>query len=95
MRRFFARLVNLFRGPRAESELAREIESHLALLEDDFERRGLSPEAARGPRAAPTAASSKPRNCIARRVPSSGSSNCSRMYATAGGTCCARQALRL
>jgi putative ABC transport system permease protein len=47
MRRFFARLVNLFRGPRAESEMAREIESHLALLEEDFERRGLSPDEAR------------------------------------------------
>src|ERR1700730_585548 len=43
MRRFFARLVNLFRGRGAERELVREIESHLAMLKEDFERRGLSP----------------------------------------------------
>ena len=47
MRRFFARLANLFHTSRRESDLAREIESHLALLEEDFERRGLPPEAAR------------------------------------------------
>jgi putative ABC transport system permease protein len=47
MRRFLARLANLFRGPRMESELAREIESHLALLEEDYRRRGLSPDEAR------------------------------------------------
>src|ERR1035441_7604670 len=47
MRRFFARLANLLRVSRRESDLAREIESHLALLEEDFERRGLQPEAAR------------------------------------------------
>jgi hypothetical protein len=47
MRRSLARLVNLFRGARAEGELAREIESHLALLQEDFERRGLSAHAAR------------------------------------------------
>ena len=47
MRRFLARLANLLRGSHAESELAREIASHLALLQEDFERRGLPPEAAR------------------------------------------------
>ena len=47
MRRFFARLANLLHVSRMESDLAREIESHLALLEEDFERRGLPPEAAR------------------------------------------------
>jgi len=46
MRRFFARLVNLLRRDRAEHDLAREIESHLALLKGDFERRGLCPDAA-------------------------------------------------
>lgn len=46
MRRFFARLASLFRGRSAERELAREIKAHLALLEDDFERRGLSQEEA-------------------------------------------------
>jgi macrolide transport system ATP-binding/permease protein len=44
MRRFFARLANLFRPRRAENELSREIESHLALLREDFERRGLPPK---------------------------------------------------
>jgi putative ABC transport system permease protein len=47
MRRFFARLANLFRDSRMESELSREIESHMALLQEDFENRGLPPEAAR------------------------------------------------
>ncbi len=47
MRRFLSRLANLFRGGRAESELAREIEAHLALLQEDFERRGLPSEEAR------------------------------------------------
>src|SRR5580704_3872071 len=47
MRRFFLRLANLVRGGKAERELAREIEAHLTLLQEDFERRGLSPEEAR------------------------------------------------
>jgi putative ABC transport system permease protein len=47
MRRFLTRFINLFRGPRVESEMAREIASHLALLEEDFERRGLSHAEAR------------------------------------------------
>ncbi len=46
MRRFFARFLNLFRGRGAERELAREIESHLAILQEDFERRGLSAQEA-------------------------------------------------
>jgi hypothetical protein len=46
MRRFFLRLLDLLRRQTAERELAREIESHLALLQDDFERRGLSREEA-------------------------------------------------
>ncbi len=47
MRRFFARITNLFRGRKAERELAREIDSHLALLQEEFEARGLPPEKAR------------------------------------------------
>ena len=47
MRRLLARLANLFGGHRAERELTREIESHLAMLADDFERRGLTPHDAR------------------------------------------------
>src|SRR5579863_530466 len=46
MRRFFLRLANLFRGRGAERELAREIEAHLALLKEEFERKGLAPEEA-------------------------------------------------
>jgi putative ABC transport system permease protein len=46
MRRFFARLANLFCGRSAERELAREIESHLAILQEEFERRGLPSEEA-------------------------------------------------
>ncbi|HEY1946685.1 MAG TPA: ABC transporter permease [Bryobacteraceae bacterium] len=42
MRRFLARLANLFRVQSAESEMSREIGAHLALLQEDFERRGLS-----------------------------------------------------
>ncbi len=47
MRRFFLRLANLFRVGRAEREMAREIEAHLALLQEDFERQGMPPEEAR------------------------------------------------
>jgi len=46
MRRFLKRLANLFR-PRAEREMNREIEAHLALMQEDFERRGLPPDEAR------------------------------------------------
>jgi putative ABC transport system permease protein len=44
MRRLLARLANLFRGRSAERELSREIDSHLALLADEFQRRGLTPQ---------------------------------------------------
>jgi putative ABC transport system permease protein len=47
MRRFFARFANLFRRRAAERELAREIASHLALIEDDFARRGMPPAEAK------------------------------------------------
>src|SRR5580698_7974452 len=47
MRRFLARVVNLFRRRRVESEMTREIEAHLALIAEDFERRGLSAGEAR------------------------------------------------
>lgn len=46
MRRLLARFLNLFRHGSAERELAREINAHLALLQEDFERQGLSPDAA-------------------------------------------------
>ena len=47
LRRFLLRLSNVFRPDRAESELARELASHLMLLEEDFQRRGMTPDEAR------------------------------------------------
>src|SRR5258708_9195393 len=46
-RRIIAQFRSLFSYRRAEENLAREVESHLTLLADDFERRGMSPEEAR------------------------------------------------
>jgi predicted permease len=46
IRRFFARLVNTLRPGRAEARAARELEAHVALLEDDYRRRGLAREEA-------------------------------------------------
>ena len=45
--RFFLRLYNVIRPGRTEPDLARELASHLTLLEDEFIRRGLTPEEAR------------------------------------------------
>jgi predicted permease len=47
MRRFFARLSNFLHRERADREMAREIDSHLALIEDDLIRRGMTPLEAR------------------------------------------------
>jgi dienelactone hydrolase len=44
LRRILARLANIFHNTRAERELAREVASHLALMADDFESRGMSRE---------------------------------------------------
>src|SRR4051812_20381190 len=41
------RTLGLLRGRRREDELADEIAQHLAQLAEDYERRGLSPHAAR------------------------------------------------
>jgi predicted permease len=46
-RRLFAKLKNLFRPSHADRELDREVSAHLALLEDEFRRRGMSTEDAR------------------------------------------------
>jgi putative ABC transport system permease protein len=46
MRRFLLRLLNVVRRDPAERELAREMEAHLAMLEDEHVRRGLTREAA-------------------------------------------------
>src|SRR6266511_3776144 len=47
VRQLLIRLVNTFWRSRAERQLSREIEAHLAILEEDFLQRGLSPDAAR------------------------------------------------
>jgi predicted permease len=43
LRQFLQRLFTLFRGGHAERELTREVNAHLALLEDEFIAKGLSP----------------------------------------------------
>jgi predicted permease len=47
LRRWWRRTVNLLRPGHAEPELDREIASHLAMLADDFEHRGMTPDEAR------------------------------------------------
>jgi putative ABC transport system permease protein len=47
MRRFVLRLLNVFRKHHSEHELAREIDSHVSLLEADYRRRGMSGDQAR------------------------------------------------
>jgi predicted permease len=47
LNRIFSRLVNFLRPGRSEDDLSRELAAHLALLEEDFARRGLSRERAR------------------------------------------------
>jgi predicted permease len=44
LRRPLLRLLNALRPGRAEPETARELASHLALLEDEYARRGLTPD---------------------------------------------------
>src|SRR5262245_43821664 len=47
LRRFLLRLVSVFRSGRAETDLAREVEAHLRLLEDGFLARGMDAADAR------------------------------------------------
>ena len=47
LRRFLLRLNNFLLPSRTEPDLAREVASHLTLLEDEFIRRGMTPEEAR------------------------------------------------
>jgi len=44
--RILAKLVNLVSPRRAERDMTREIDAHLTLLQDEFERQGMSPEGA-------------------------------------------------
>ena len=46
-RRIIAQFRSLLANRRAEEDLAREVESHLTLLADDFKHRGMSSEEAR------------------------------------------------
>jgi predicted permease len=46
MRRFIHRLLNAFRPGAAEDDLAREVSAHLALIEEEHRRRGLTPDEA-------------------------------------------------
>src|ERR1700729_794024 len=46
-RRIIAQFRSLLANKRSEEDLAREVASHLTLLADDFERRGMSPDEAR------------------------------------------------
>jgi predicted permease len=47
LRRFLHKLRNILQPGRAERELAREMEAHLALLQDEFRRRGMAADKAR------------------------------------------------
>src|SRR4029450_5085932 len=47
MRRFFERLLPRLRVRRPDRDLAREIDAHLALLQEGYEARGMSPGDAR------------------------------------------------
>jgi predicted permease len=47
LRRVVRRLLNVIRPERGEPDLAREIDAHLSLMEDDFRHRGMTPDEAR------------------------------------------------
>src|SRR5256885_15261725 len=47
IRRLLFRLLNAIRPGRSDPELEREIAAHLVLLQDDFIRRGMTPDQAR------------------------------------------------
>ena len=47
MRRFLERLLNVLRVRRRKDDLAREINAHLALMQEAYEARGMAPDAAR------------------------------------------------
>lgn len=47
LRRSISKLCDRFRNTRVEADLSREIAAHVALLEDEFRRQGMSPDQAR------------------------------------------------
>ena len=67
MRRLLLRLLNVFRRQAPETDLAREIAAHLTLIEDDFRRRGMTPDQARWRRSARWAAWHRPKTSIGMR----------------------------
>jgi predicted permease len=71
IRRFIARVVSLVRSDHAEHDLARELESHLGVLEDEYVRRGLPRDEARlaARRAMGSAALAKDQHRDARSFP--------------------------
>ena len=71
-RRLFAKLKSLIRPGRADDDLNREVSSHLALLEDEFLRRGALPERPRSGHCMLTVALSKPSSSIGRSALSFG-----------------------
>ena len=90
VRRFFLRLLNRLRFSRAEPELERELASHLTLLADDFERRGMTrQEALRAARLA-LGGVEQPWSAIATRGRSCGSTSSVGTFPTR----CARSAGR-
>ena len=62
IRRFFSRLIAFFRANQADSDLTREIDAHLQLLQDQFIAKGMTPE-----EAGYSAASTRQRNSSAIR----------------------------
>ena len=65
IRQWLLRIVAVFRHGRAEDDLAREVNSHLELLEEKFRAEGLSPQDAGSPLGARLAVSSRPRSTSA------------------------------
>jgi hypothetical protein len=80
-RRFLVRFYSFFRPAPAERELEREIASHLRLLEDEFQSRGMTPGEANLVPGAPMAGLSRPRNSRETSDPSYGSNRRCRICA--------------
>jgi hypothetical protein len=72
MRRLLHRTVALFRSNKAERELAREIDAHLQLLEDQFMARGMTRDEARYAAKREFHGSSRRKSCSATRARSAG-----------------------
>ena len=71
MTRFLRRLLSAFTHRRDETDLSREMSSHLALLEDEYLRRGMTADEARlaARRAMGSVALAKDRHRDARSFP--------------------------